>query len=474
MNTLLRRRVPRRDDVPHGAQSHDDGRAGSGRDRSLVLVAFVPGGAAAACALAVSLLVLLTAGGGLGGLPGAVGAMWLVLHQAPVYIGDLQLGALPLLPTALLAAAVAAYAHRSIAADDPPLRHLSVIGAAAGGPAVITVVAVLLIDDASATMPVTTIGAVPSVLIVAAVHAVAAAVGIGFGATRRYTVEWGLPESVRPVLRAAAVALGALLAAGAVLVVLGLLTGWTRVQDGFAAEPSAVGAIGLLLLSVLYLPNMAIGGAAVLVGTVAHVGAADFSLFAVTPGPAPALPVLGVLPTAPISPLWAAALVVPAAIAVWCAAVSGVRGRTLADQARYVVSVAAVSAAGALLLGYLAGGTVGIFDPFGVDAPMFALAVLGWNAAAGAVVLLLRGRVPVPAWPTGRMPGRWRTRRTVDGADAVPADEDPAGGGTDDDGDPEDAAEGSATATAGEEAVDGPSGSGRPPSPTGDDGEGLS
>ncbi|WP_200174211.1 cell division protein PerM [Tomitella cavernea] len=471
MNTLLRRRVPRRDDVLPGARSHDDDPAGSGRgrERSLVLVAFVPGGIAAACALAVALLVLLTAGGGLGGLPGAVGAMWLVLHQTPVYIGDLQLGALPLLPTALLAAAVATYARRSTAADDPPLRHLSVIGAAAGGPAVITVVAALLIDDASATLPVTTIGAVPSVLIVAAVHAVAAAVGTGLGAARRYTVEWGLPESVRPVLRSAAVALGALLAAGAVLVVLGLLTGWARVQDGFAAEPSAVGRIGLVVLSVLYLPNLAVGGAAVLVGTVAHVGAADFSLFAVTPGPAPALPVLGVLPTAPISPLWAVALVAPAGIAVWCAAVRGVRGRTLADQARYVVSVAAVAAAGALLLGYLAGGTVGIFDPIGVDAPMFALAVLGWNAAAGAVVLLLRDRVQVPAWPAGRMPRGWRTRRSADGADA-----DPAGGTTDDDGDPEGAAGRSATVTAAEAAGGGPSGSGRPPSPTGDDGEGLS
>ncbi|QDQ97027.1 DUF6350 family protein [Tomitella fengzijianii] len=420
MNTLLRRRVPRRDDTRHGGAFPDDG-AEVGRARSLVLVAFVPGGLAAVGALAVALLVLLTAGGGLGGLPGAVGAMWLVLHQAPVYIGDLQLGALPLLPTALMVVAVAVYARRSITAEDPPLRHLAIIGAAAGGPAVITVVAVLLIDDATAALPVTTIGAVPSVLIVAAVHAVAAAVGVGLGAARRYADEWALPALVWPVLRSGAVALGALLAAGAVLVVLGLLLGWGRVQDGFAAEPSVVGKLGLLVLSVLYLPNLAIGGAAVLVGTAAHVGAADFSLFAVAPGPAPAVPVLGVLPTSPISPVWAAALLVPAVIALGCAAVNGVRGRTLADQARYVVSVAAVAAAGALLLGYLAGGTVGIFDSIGVEAPMFALAVLGWNAAAGAVVVLVGDRMPVPAWPAARAP-RWLRRSGDDGAE--PADPD--------------------------------------------------
>src|SRR5699024_3971981 len=390
-----------------------------------------------------SLLALITVGSGLTGIAGAVGGLWMGLHQVPVYIGDLKLGALPLLPTAMLVSGVAVYTRRGVDADEPPLRHLAVIGAAAAGPAVVTLIATLLIEDAAATTPVSTIGLVPSMLIVAVVHAVGAAIGVASRAAHRYTEEWALPAAVPSVLRAGAVALGALLAAGAVLVVIGMVTGWSQVQEGFAAEPSVIGRIGLLLLSVLYLPNLAVGGAAVLAGTVAHVGAADYSLFATTPGRIPELPVLGVLPDEPTSPWWAIALIVPAAVAAWCALRRPTGGQAPGDRARYAVSVAAVAAAGALLLGFLAGGTVGVFDSIGVDMPMFAMAVLGWNAAAGLAVALSRGRIPLRNGLPVRMP--WRrggpagtgdddAADDLDGgsADTAEPDGDRAGDGPDD------------------------------------------
>ncbi len=356
-------------------------------DRSLVLVAFVPAGIAAACAVVLAALTLLTGSGGMSGLGGAAGGMWMALHQAPVYIGGLPLAALPLLPTVLLVAGVAAYTRRFVDPGAPAVRHAAVIGAAAGGPAVVTVAVVLVMDAAWSTSPVSTVGALPSVLIVMAVHGAAALLGVGVAAAGRYTDEWALPPAVPRALRAGALAFAAIAAAGTVLVVLGLLLGWSRAQEAFAAEPSFAGRIGLLVLSVLYLPNLAVGAAAVLVGTPAHVGDAAYSLFAVTPGPLPALPVSAALPDGPIGGAWPAALAVPAAVALWCAARRRGQGVTLSGQARYAVSVAAIAGALALVAGYLAGGDVGVLGAIGVDAPSFALAVLAWNAAAGLVVV---------------------------------------------------------------------------------------
>src|SRR5699024_9142923 len=99
---------------------------------------------------------------------------------------DLKLGVLPLLPTALLVAGVAVYTRRRIEPDEPPLRHLAVVGAAAGGPAVVTLIATTLIEDAAAATPVSTIGLLPSMLIVAVVHAVGAVIGVGSKAAGHY------------------------------------------------------------------------------------------------------------------------------------------------------------------------------------------------------------------------------------------------------------------------------------------------
>lgn len=363
-----------------------------GPGTSLVLIAFVPAGVVAACTVVAALVVLSTAGGGLAGAFGAVGAMWMAIHQVPVYVGSLQLGVLPLLPTALLFAGVARFAARTVGPHDPPSRHLAVIASAAGGPALVTLVAATVMHDASASTPVATIGMVPSMLIVAVMHAAAALFGVGSCCVGRYVDAWGLSPSVPSVLRAGAAALAALLTAGAVLVVVGIIMGFGRVQEVFAAEPSIIGKSGLLVLSVFYLPNFAVGAAGVLVGTTSHVGTAGYSLFATHPGPVPDVPVAGALPDEPTSSVWALALAVTAGVVLWCVSRRGVEGRTVGEQLRIAVSVAAVAAAGALVLGYLAGGRLGVFDAVGLDAPVFAVSVLGWVAVAGTAVVLVRER----------------------------------------------------------------------------------
>src|SRR5699024_1958188 len=90
------------------------------------------------------------------------------------------------------------------------------------------------------------------------------------------------------------------------------------------------------------------------------------------------------------------------------------------------------------------------FDSIGVDMPMFAMAVLGWNAAAGLAVALSRGRIPLRNGLPVRMP--WRrggpagagdddAADDLDGgsADTAEPDGDGAGDGPDDGGVPDEA-----------------------------------
>ena len=73
-----------------------------------------------------------------------------------------------------------------------------------------------------------------------------------------------------------------------------------------------LGQLSLAVLSLLYLPNMVVGAAAMAVGSSAHIGFAAFSAFTVFGGDIPALPILAALPTPPLGPIWVALLIVGA------------------------------------------------------------------------------------------------------------------------------------------------------------------
>lgn len=114
---------------------------------------------------------------------------------------------------------------------------------------------------------------------------------------------WGrafraLPAHARLVVRAAGVALGALLAAGAVLTGCALAADLSRaVRLTQALTPGAVGGALLLVLCLVYAPNAAVWGAAYTVGPGFAVGVGtSVSPFDVTLGPVPAFPLVAALP----------------------------------------------------------------------------------------------------------------------------------------------------------------------------------
>ena len=107
-----------------------------------------------------------------------------------------------------------------------------------------------------------------------------------------------LPAHGRLVVRAAGVALGTLLAAGALVTGVALAADLTRARDlSHALTPGLLGGFGLVLLGVLYTPNAVVWGAAYTTGPGFAFGTGtSVSVFGVTLGPVPAFPLLAALP----------------------------------------------------------------------------------------------------------------------------------------------------------------------------------
>ncbi len=216
-----------------------------------------------------------------------------------------------------------------------------------------------------------------------------------------------LPPAVPVVARAAAAAVGMLLAAGAALVVLGLAVhAGQGVALTRALDPGLVGAAVLLLVNVVLAPNAVVWGAGYAVGPGFAVGAGTgISLFGSTLGPVPALPLLAALPqSATTPPALRAILLVPVA----AGAVAGVLvGRRLpaGTPTRWAAATGAAAgpAAAAVLavLAALSGGPVGggylvAVGPSPWQVGLAVLVEVGVPAALAATLVPARSTGPQP------------------------------------------------------------------------------
>lgn len=207
------------------------------------------------------------------------------------------------------------------------------------------------------------------------------------------------PAVLRRTARPAAIGLAVQLAAGAALVAVALVTGWStvaRVQS--ALEPGLVGGAVLLVLQAAVLPNAAVWAAAFLSGPGFAVGTGT----SVTPaaadvGPLPALPLLGVLPLPGALPgAVLAVLAVPFLAGAALGVATGRRtphGTGLVARVRTAVDacVAALLAGiGFGVLAHLSGGAAGPgrMAVTGPD-PLAAGIVLAGELAAGALLALV-------------------------------------------------------------------------------------
>jgi Family of unknown function (DUF6350) len=265
---------------------------------------------------------------------------------------------------------------------------------------------------------------------------------VGSRVGRRALTASPLPDWVGDSLRAAMAGVLALLGLSGMVTAGSLVVHWATMHELYAITNSILGQFSLTVLSVLYVPNVIVGTAAVAVGSSAHLGFATFSSFTVFGGDIPALPVLAAAPHPPLGPVWVALLIVGASAGV---AVGQQCARhplpVLAAMAK-VLAAAGVAALTMALLGYAGGGRLGNFGDVGVDQGTFGFAVFGWFAVVGAITVAMAGgirhrpRAPKPA-PASQAPAEPAVEPSAPGRTVVEAGDDDADIAVDADDPPE-------------------------------------
>lgn len=345
------------------------------------------------CYLAVAmLLAALTAAAGadssVAWLARVGAAGWLAAHHIPLTIDGAPLGVLPLLFTLLLGALVARGAadiakrsgfHRPTDAGWVTGMIAGVHGIGGAALALVATPATITVD--------------PALAAVGCALVAGAAAGVGLirpcalvPAALRQAPGWVLPG-----LLAGLWGLTVLLIAGFATVLIAEMVSAPEVIQ--VSGSGAASVLGLIVLSIGYLPNAAIAGLSWLAGPGFSVGALSVSPFMVRAAPVPAVPLLAALPPGPPQPWWAAAVAVPllvgAAVGRRCATV-----RDVPERLRVLGVAAAVIALGGVVLGLLAGGRLGAaaFDPVDIPTGALAAALLGATVLGGCSTTLLPRR----------------------------------------------------------------------------------
>jgi hypothetical protein len=185
----------------------------------------------------------------------------------------------------------------------------------------------------------------------------------------------------------------ALFGLSGVIVVGSTIVHWGTMHDLYAVTDSAFGQLSLTLLSVLYVPNVIVGAAAVAVGSSTHVGLATFSSFTVLGGDIPALPLLAAVPSPHLGPVWVALMIVAAASAVAVGQQCAYRPLPLPEAAAKLVVAAGLAAVAMAVLGHVAGGRLGNFGDVGVDQATFGPAVFLWFVVVGGLTVAMTGGI---------------------------------------------------------------------------------
>ncbi|UPW03576.1 DUF6350 family protein [Rhodococcus pyridinivorans] len=356
---------------------------------------------------------MVVANSDLTGIYAAIAGTWLALHQVTLTIDGTSLGVLPLLPTAVLvwqaargcaSAADALVENSGYALDRQDVSRITV--AVLAGPLLVTAASLIVLQDAASVLPVTPPNAAAALAWVTGIYLVAALIGIGSRVwkplVRYYSAPDWLVLAFRPALR---VLLG-MFALGGVVVVAGLLWSWNVVGELLARGDHWTGVLGLTVMSILYLPNVIIGAAAVLAGSTVHFGDIHLSLFEATGGDLPALPVLAAVPSGPAAAFWPVLLAVPATIGALLGRFAA--QRTLqakadgapvgsADASWTVLAAAAGAGLVTALATWVAGGPLGVFGTVGANWWLAGILVFAWSGLLGIITAQLL------VWREGRL-----------------------------------------------------------------------
>lgn len=318
--------------------------------------------------VAVTLAVLMLTPYGVGHLFPVVGVEWLVLHHAPLAVDAVELGYLPLLPT-LLYVAVLARQTRAVLEDvaEPDVRDVAaaVTGAVLAS-LLLTGLAVVVMGSAQSDFAVRERSVPEALAWTAGISLSGSALGAWLRCRRALRPH--LPDWFRGGLHLGTAYLAATWALGTVLVLGCLVGAWGAVAEVFDIGKGVPGTAALALISIGYLPNVILGAATVAVGGEAHLGEASFSLFAVSRGPMPEVPLAAALPTT--DPHWSlqGMLVLTVLATVLLARKVAHWFPSTGEGVRAALTAAAVAALGTAVTSVLVGGTLGTIGVAGTGA----------------------------------------------------------------------------------------------------------
>ena len=375
----------------------------AGRIRRMLITAAVPNVVIVLIIMAIALGGLMLAGSPMAWWYTIVAEAWMVFNLAPVSAADVNISFLPALPALILAVVVAVRVRSAVKHKVSVKDLLTLLACVLGVPVVFTIIAWLMLWDAGKVYDVSPPNLAQALLRVIVLHLAAMAAGMGWRLWRALAKRYGVP---RPLVDATQIALRYLtylaIGASAVFAVV-FLVNVSRQGEMMNDYPtiSGLGIAGLVLLSVLYIPNAIVSTAAVLVGSEFSVGEGSVSLFSAHLVPLPPLPITGGIPAS--APSWAVALlIVPLGAAIY----SLYKKRPNFQD----VLVATVAAAVIMLVAcFLVSGDLGYYGATGPQLWTAAGLTALWMAVVGCAVA------------AGFAFVAWRAARTAPGA--APADE---------------------------------------------------
>ena len=369
----------------------------AGRIRRMLITAAVPNVVIVLIIMAIALGGLMLAGSPMAWWYTIVAEAWMVFNLAPVSAAGVHISFLPALPALILAAVVAVRVRSAVKHKVSVNDLLTLLACVLAVPVVFTIIAWLMLWDAGKVYDVSPPNLAQALLRVIVLHLAAMAAGMGWRLWRALAKRYGVP---RPLVDATQIALRylAYLAIGAAVVfAVVFLVNISRQGEMLNDYPtiSGLGIAGVVLLSLLYIPNAIVSTAAVLVGSEFSVGEGSVSLFSAHLVPLPPLPITGGIPAS--APSWAVALlIVPLGAAIY----SLYKKRPSFQD----VVVATVASAVIMLVAcYLVSGDLGYYGATGPQlwtaAGLTALwmAVVGCAVAAGFAFVAWRAARTAPA-----------------------------------------------------------------------------
>lgn len=337
--------------------------------------------------IVIAIAVIFGIGAGFGIVPATIAGLWMQINLAPVEMGGVTLGFAPLLPALLIVWLHSKRVTQALgnAVSIRGLQALAAVGLIL--PILVTCIAWLMLWDASKVYSVHPPNFFVGVLSTALVNGAVMVMGMGARVWRALLLRRGLPTWPVEAFRLARRFLLWMCAAGLAVAVGSMLVNFTALKEAYDITSNASGAFGLTVLSLLYVPNLAVATAGVLMGGEFQIGQGAFSLFAANNVNLPPVPIAAAIPNHQLS-FAPFAMVVPALVAV-AVVYRYLRQRGYVEAPAYLALTAgAATAFFGYCLCWLAGGELGLFGWTGATPWMFALEAAAWLLVPALVMFL--------------------------------------------------------------------------------------